>query len=222
MRFLVVSNGCLVIPTSCSSVYADFVRGTIDFVDGRRRLKRIFEMAAALPRAGAGLFSVQRTCIAGTMSALPCAARAQSTVPAPRRRRSSARSSATGLPEIKYTQILHIKAGRKNTIATLTHPDGQTITFASSGMAGFKGAGRGTQDAALAGGKILVEKTKANGVTVPTGNQEGGVWVKMAGFGAGREQILRAVREADWKIVRLQDTTPIPWAGDRPVKAKRR
>ncbi|KAI9009185.1 hypothetical protein DFJ74DRAFT_687280 [Hyaloraphidium curvatum] len=125
-------------------------------------------------------------------------------------------------PNLNYTHILHVVANRKNTLATLTDRDGQPLTMASCGMAGFKGANRASVDAALAAGKLLADKAKNKGINVPKGMMAGGVWVKLNGFGTGRDGIVRAVREAEWRIVRLQDTTPLPWGGDRPVKRKRR
>jgi small subunit ribosomal protein S11 len=83
-------------------------------------------------------------------------------------------------------------------------------------MAGFKGAQRGTLDAALAACQLLISKTTA------TGTKPGGVWLKLNGFGGGREGAVRALREAEWRVVRVQDTTGVPWGGDRPRKRKRR
>jgi ribosomal protein S11 len=83
-------------------------------------------------------------------------------------------------------------------------------------MAGYKGAQRGSLDAALAAGQLLIKKTTEMGIKPP------GVWLKLNGFGGGREGVGRALREAEWRVVRVQDTTPIPWAGDRPKKRKRR
>lgn len=74
----------------------------------------------------------------------------------------------------------------------------------------------------MATGKLLVERAQKAGIQVPEGKQNGGLWIKLRGFGPGRDAVVRSLIEHNWKIVRMQDTTPIPWGGDRPKKAKRR
>ncbi len=109
--------------------------------------------------------------------------------------------------------IAHILATFNNTIVTITDKEGNAITWASTGSAGFKGSKKSTPFAAgiAAGGaaKKALEK----------GMKEVEVYVK--GPGSGRESAIRSIQAAGLTIRAIRDVTPIPHNGCRPQKRRR-
>ena len=59
-----------------------------------------------------------------------------------------------------YRGIVHIQAGHHNTIVTITNVNGETISWASAGAIGFKGAKKGTPFAA----QIAAEKASKEAI----------------------------------------------------------
>src|SRR3989338_4670199 len=109
--------------------------------------------------------------------------------------------------------VAHVKATYNNTIVALTDLSGNVISWASAGMAGFKGPKKSTPYAAQIITRIAVEKAKEFGL------QEVSVLVK--GVGTGRESAIRALNANGLIVSSIKDVTPIPHNGCRPKKPRR-
>lgn len=117
------------------------------------------------------------------------------------------------LPRKVAVGVAHVKATYNNTIVTLTDLTGNVISWASAGMAGFKGPKKSTPYAAQIITRIAVEKAKEAGLT------EVSVFVK--GVGTGRESAIRALNANGLIVSSIKDVTPIPHNGCRPKKPRR-
>ena len=109
--------------------------------------------------------------------------------------------------------IAHILATFNNTIVTIADREGNTITWASTGSAGFKGSKKSTPFAAGIAAESAAKKAVERGV------KEVEVYVK--GPGAGRESAIRSIQAAGLTIRSIRDVTPIPHNGCRPPKRRR-
>lgn len=109
--------------------------------------------------------------------------------------------------------IAHILATFNNTIVTIADKEGNTITWASTGSAGFKGSKKSTPFAAGIAAESAARKALERGV------KEVEVYVK--GPGAGRESAIRSLQAAGLAIRSIRDVTPIPHNGCRPQKRRR-
>jgi small subunit ribosomal protein S11 len=109
--------------------------------------------------------------------------------------------------------VVHIRSTFNNTIITITDPGGNTLSWSSSGVQGFKGSRKSTPFAAQLAAEDAVKKAAEHGMR----NVE--VYVK--GPGAGRESALRALQAAGFNVVMIKDVTPIPHNGCRPPKRRR-
>ncbi|KKR19144.1 MAG: 30S ribosomal protein S11 [Parcubacteria group bacterium GW2011_GWE2_39_37] len=107
----------------------------------------------------------------------------------------------------------YVKATYNNTIVTLTNLNGDVISWASAGMAGFKGPKKSTPYAAQIITRIAVERAKEVGL------QEVGVYVK--GVGTGRESAIRSLNASGLVVTYIKDQTPLPHNGCRPKKPRR-
>ena len=109
--------------------------------------------------------------------------------------------------------IAHIHASFNNPLITITDRQGNALSWATSGGAGFKGSRKSTpfaaQVAAEAAGKAAVECGIKN------------VEVRIKGPGPGRESSVRALNALGIKITAITDVTPIPHNGCRPPKKRR-
>ena len=109
--------------------------------------------------------------------------------------------------------LAHIQASFNNTIITITDRQGNALSWATSGGAGFKGSRKSTpcaaQVAAEAAGKAAQECGVKN------------VEVRIKGPGPGRESSVRALNALGMKITSITDVTPIPHNGCRPPKRRR-
>lgn len=108
----------------------------------------------------------------------------------------------------------YVKATYNNTIITLTDVNGNVISWASAGMAGFKGAKKSTPYAAQIITKIAVTTAREE-----YGLQEVNVFVN--GVGTGRESAVRALNANGLDVLSIKDITPIPHNGCRPRKPRR-
>jgi small subunit ribosomal protein S11 len=108
----------------------------------------------------------------------------------------------------------YIQATYNNTIITLTDTAGDVISWASAGLAGFKGAKKATPYAAQIITKIASQKAKEE-----YGLEEVSVFV--SGVGTGREAAIRALNANGLNVVAIKDTTPVPHNGCRPKKPRR-
>ena len=109
--------------------------------------------------------------------------------------------------------ILHVHASFNNTIITITDRQGNALSWATAGGAGFKGSRKSTpfaaQVASEAAGKVAQEYGIKN------------LEVRIKGPGPGRESSVRAMNALGIKIVSIQDVTPVPHNGCRPPKRRR-
>ena len=108
----------------------------------------------------------------------------------------------------------YVQATYNNTMVTLTDSKGDVISWASAGLAGFKGAKKATPYAAQIITKIAVSKAKEE-----YGLHEVSVFV--SGVGTGRESAIRALNANGLEVTSIKDTTPVPHNGCRPKKPRR-
>ena len=123
------------------------------------------------------------------------------------------RKKKVGAKTVK-TGRAYIKATYNNTMISLTDQNGDVISWASAGMAGFKGAKKATPYAAQIITKIAAQKAKEE-----YGLEEVSVFV--SGVGTGREAAIRALNANNLDVVSIKDTTPVPHNGCRPKKPRR-
>jgi small subunit ribosomal protein S11 len=109
--------------------------------------------------------------------------------------------------------IAHVHASFNNTIITITDRQGNTLSWASSGGAGFKGSRKSTPFAAQVAAESAGRAAQECGIK----NLE----VEIKGPGPGRESSVRALNALGIKIMQIQDVTPIPHNGCRPPKKRR-
>lgn len=107
-----------------------------------------------------------------------------------------------------------IKATYNNTIVTLTDMQGNVISWASAGIAGFKGPKKATPYAAQIITRIAVGKAKED-----YGLSEVEVYVK--GVGTGRESAIRSLNNNGLLVTAIKDVTPVPHNGCRKRKPRR-
>ncbi|MDP3043714.1 MAG: 30S ribosomal protein S11 [bacterium] len=107
----------------------------------------------------------------------------------------------------------YIKATYNNTMVTLTDLNGNVISWASAGIAGFRGPKKSTPYAAQIITRIAVEKARQSGL------EEVSVFVK--GVGTGRESAVRALNANGLNVISIKDITPIPHNGCRKKKPRR-
>jgi small subunit ribosomal protein S11 len=104
--------------------------------------------------------------------------------------------------------VAHIKATFNNTMVTITDTNGETISWASAGTVGFKGARKSTPFAA--------GRAAENAASTARKSE-----VKVKGPGAGREQAILNLQNAGLKVTGIEDVTPLPHNGCRPPKKRR-
>ena len=124
------------------------------------------------------------------------------------------RKSTTKKDKNGFTSgIVHIQSTFNNTIITITNLTGNTISWASAGSSGFKGARKSTPFAA----QTAAEKAALEALS--TGMKTVEILVK--GQGSGRETAIRAIESAGFEISSIQDITSVPHNGCRPPKRRR-
>lgn len=111
------------------------------------------------------------------------------------------------------TGILNIQSTFNNTKIVLADPKGNTLTWATSGSLGFKGAKKGTPFAAAKIAEVLADKA------IVMGMKEVAVVVK--GVGSGRESAIRTFISKGINISAIKDATPVPHNGCKPKKPRR-
>ena len=109
---------------------------------------------------------------------------------------------------------VHIQASFNNTIITVTDTLGNTLCWASSGSAGFKGSRKSTPFAAQ-----LAAQSAANTARGDFNMREVDVFVK--GPGPGRESSIRSLQGAGLIVRSITDITPLPHNGCRAPKKRR-
>ena len=109
--------------------------------------------------------------------------------------------------------VAHISATFNNTIITITDLEGNTIAWATAGVAGFKGSRKSTPFAAQIASERAAKKVMEHGMK--------DVDVLIKGPGSGREAAIRALQMAGLNVRSIKDITPIPHNGCRPPKRRR-
>jgi len=109
--------------------------------------------------------------------------------------------------------VAHIKATFNNTMVTITDTNGETLSWASAGTVGFKGARKSTPFAAGRAAENAAQQARKHGLVE--------VEVKVKGPGAGREQAVLQLQNAGLKVTGIEDVTPLPHNGCRPPKKRR-
>lgn len=128
----------------------------------------------------------------------------------PPRRRGRKKKKVT---KVVPSGIANIYSTFNNTIVTITDPEGNVLAWASGGVAGFKGARKGTPFAAQIAAQQAVEKAKEYKME--------SVDVNIKGPGPGREAALRTIHSAGLRVKSIRDVTPIPHNGCRARKRRR-
>ena len=109
--------------------------------------------------------------------------------------------------------VVHVDSSFNNTMVTITDVQGNTISWSSSGLMGFKGSRKSTPYAAQLAAEDAGKKASEHGLK--------NVDVEVSGPGSGRESALRALQSIGFNITSIRDVTPIPHNGCRPPKRRR-
>lgn len=109
--------------------------------------------------------------------------------------------------------IAHIQATFNNTIIMITDRQGNALSWATAGGAGFKGSRKSTPFAA----QVAAEKAGTVAAEHGVKNLE----VRVKGPGPGRESAVRSLNANGFKITNIVDVTPLPHNGCRPPKRRR-
>ena len=109
--------------------------------------------------------------------------------------------------------VAHVNSTFTNTMITITDAQGNTISWCSAGMKGFKGSRKSTPYAAQVTAEDAGRKAQEHGMK----NLE----VLVCGPGSGRESALRAFQALGFVISSIKDVTSVPHNGVRPPKRRR-
>ena len=109
--------------------------------------------------------------------------------------------------------IAHVNATFNNCLVTITDMHGNTISWGTSGKAGFKGSKKSTPFAATVAAEQAAREAMTAGVRK--------VHVLVQGPGSGRESAVQALASAGLTVRSIKDVTPIPHNGCRPPKRRR-
>jgi small subunit ribosomal protein S11 len=109
--------------------------------------------------------------------------------------------------------LAHIQASFNNTVVTISDPNGNVVSWSSSGSLGFRGSRKGTPFAAQQAAQKAASAARDHGMRV--------VDVRVKGPGSGRESAIRALAAAGLEVKSIKDVTPIPHNGCRPPKRRR-
>lgn len=109
--------------------------------------------------------------------------------------------------------VAHVNSTFNNTFVTITDDQGNTISWASAGLMGFKGSRKSTPYAAQLAAEDAGRKAQEHGMKE--------VYVEVKGPGSGRESALRALSMIGLTVRAIKDITPVPHNGCRPRKRRR-
>jgi small subunit ribosomal protein S11 len=112
-----------------------------------------------------------------------------------------------------HSGVAHVNASFNNIHVTITDAQGNTISWSTAGIVGFKGSRKSTPYAAQLTAEDAGRKAQEHGL------KEVDVVVK--GPGAGRESALRALSSIGLVVKAIKDITPVPHNGCRPPKRRR-
>ena len=108
---------------------------------------------------------------------------------------------------------VHIRSSFNNTMVTVTDPQGNAISWASSGEMGFRGSRKSTPFAAQTAAETAAKAAMEHGLK--------SVEVFVKGPGQGREAAIRALQAVGLEVTLIKDVTPVPHNGCRPPKRRR-
>ena len=111
------------------------------------------------------------------------------------------------------TGVAYVYSTFNNTIISIADESGNVIAWSSAGAKGFKGSRKSTPYAAQIAADSAASKALEYGMKTLT--------VQVKGPGSGRETALRALQAKGFKILSINDTTPMPHNGSRPPKKRR-
>ena len=109
--------------------------------------------------------------------------------------------------------VAHIHATWNNTIINITDEAGNSLAWASAGVAGFKGGKKSTPFAAQQATMKVVKSVQAMGMKK--------VKVETKGSGPGRDTSIKTLKGAGIDVTTIQNKTPIAHNGCRPPKGRR-
>ncbi len=109
--------------------------------------------------------------------------------------------------------LVHVQASFNNTIVTISDPNGNTVSWKSSGSLGFRGSRKGTPFAA--------QQAASNAANMARDHGMRSVDVRVSGPGSGRESAVRALAASGLDVRSIKDVTPVPHNGCRPPKRRR-
>jgi len=114
---------------------------------------------------------------------------------------------------VDATGQVHVHSTFNNIIISVTNSEGQVISWASAGKAGFKGSKKNTPYAAQLAAADCSKEAHDLGLRR--------VKVFVKGPGGGRESAIRTVHNAGIEVTEIVDITPLPHNGCRPPKRRR-
>jgi small subunit ribosomal protein S11 len=109
--------------------------------------------------------------------------------------------------------LAYIQSTFNNITITLTDPNGNVLSSASSGTVGFKGSRKSTPYAAGLAAEEAARRAMDHGLRQ--------VDVRIKGPGSGREAAIRSLQAAGLQVTSIRDVTPVPHNGCRPRKRRR-
>ena len=109
--------------------------------------------------------------------------------------------------------VAHVNSTFNNTMITIADDNGNTISWSSAGLMGFKGSRKSTPYAAQIAAEDAGSKALEHGVKT--------LKVEIQGPGSGRESALRALQSKGFTITSIKDVTSIPHNRCRPPKRLR-
>ena len=109
--------------------------------------------------------------------------------------------------------VAHVNSTFNNTMVTITDTQGNTISWSSAGLKGFKGSRKSTPFAAQMAAEEAAKGAIEHGLKT--------VEVYVKGPGSGREAAIRALQTAGLEVSMIKDVTPVPHNGCRPPKRRR-
>ena len=109
--------------------------------------------------------------------------------------------------------VAHVNSTFNNVMITITDAQGNTISWCSGGVKGFKGSRKATPYAAQVCAEEAARKAMEHGLK--------SLEVLVAGPGSGRESALRAFQSLGLVVTAIKDVTGVPHNGCRPPKRRR-
>ena len=109
--------------------------------------------------------------------------------------------------------IAHVHASFNNTIISISDRQGNILSWATCGGAGFRGSRKSTPFAAQVAADKAGRKAQEFGLKT--------LDVRVKGPGPGRDSSIRALNALGYEISSITDVTSIPHNGCRPAKRRR-